>query len=347
MRDALGIGLIGFGLAGRWLHAPLLAPAGCVLRAIVTSRADEVRADFPEAAVCADVDALLARDDVEAVIVASPSGLHTAQAEQALHAGKHVVVDKPFALDAVSARAMIELAKARDLRLTCYQNRRLDSDFLTLKRILEADLLGPVKRFDAHWDRFRPSPRGGWRDSAAPGSGLLLDLGPHLVDQALALFGMPDWVVGDVFRQRDVEGPDDGFEILMAWGARRATLGACVFGAEPRPRFSVFGARGAWVKFGIDLQETHLRAGLSPENEGFGVEPEHQFGRLRIGEGEAVSTPAERGDWLQFYRNFREAVRSGAPLIVAPEDAGRVLDVLDAVQTSAREGRRVELGGAP
>jgi scyllo-inositol 2-dehydrogenase (NADP+) len=215
----LRAGLIGFGVAGRYFHAPLLRATGVRVAAVVSSRVDAVREFLPDASVLESADALLARDDLELVVIASPNQLHAPQATAALLSGKHVVVDKPLCLTSKEALRLAQLADAENQRLAVFHNRRWDSDFLTLRKLIASGALGDVHSFHARWDRFRPQVLDRWRDRDEPGAGVLFDLGSHLIDQAVTLFGRPAWVQAEVTAQREGAKTDDAFELLMGRGA--------------------------------------------------------------------------------------------------------------------------------
>ena len=336
-------GIVGYGLAGRVIHGQLLA--GCPDVAVVgvvtrnPERAAQVAADFPAARAVPDVDALLGDDGgVDLVVVATTNDVHAATARAALDAGAAVVVDKPLAVDAAEARELVAHAAGR--ALTVFQNRRWDSDQLTLARLLGSGELGAVWRHETRFERFRPAlDPGKWREvvPAAEGGGQLLDLGSHLVDQAVQLFGPVTAVVAEV-EQRRGGGDDAVFLALAHAGGVRShcSLGA-VFGS-PGPRRRVLGDAGALVVPGLDVQEDQLRAeGPLPGEPGFGVEPEAAWPRLVRGE-EAVPVEPERGGWDGFYPAVVAALRTGGRLPVDPADAVAVLEVLEAARRSAEHG---------
>src|SRR5690606_16453978 len=236
----------GYGLAGRSFHAPLLRAAGFRIAAVVSSRAEEVRSDFPDARVLASDAELFAMPDVDLVVVATPTQLHAAQTQQALEAGKHVVVDKPFAETSAQAYRLAQLARERNRMLAVFHNRRWDNDFLTLRKLISEDRLGEINGFHLRWDRYRPEVSETWRNRPEPSSGMLYDLGTHMIDQVLVLFGMPDWVQADVFAQREGARTDDGFEILMAKGKLRITLGVSYLASDGGWRYRVHGAKASY-----------------------------------------------------------------------------------------------------
>ena len=339
----IGVGLIGFGMAGRVFHAPLFAPAGLGLRAVMTSRADAVAARYPGVEVAGTVDAVIGRDDIDLVVVAAPNAEHVPIAHRALAAGKHVLIDKPFALTVAEADALIAAAEDKGVVLTAFQNRRWDADFLTIRRELDAGRIGEVLAYEAHYDRFKPA---GLRTGAepGPGAGLLWNLGPHLVDQALQLFGMPDWLTADLATQAEGGRVDDAFFLRMGKGALRISLGAATLVADPLPRYAIHGRLGSLRKSGVDPQEEALKAGVRPTARGFGVEP--PANRLRFhapGGGPAEALRSESGRYLTFYERLRAAIETGAPPPVTGGEAREVVRVIEAAIASATDGRRIDL----
>ncbi|WP_242416931.1 oxidoreductase [Sphingomonas panni] len=324
------VGLIGFGLAGASFHAPLIACVeGIELAAIATSRQTD---RFPGAVRHADPMALIDDDGLDLIVIATPNDSHAPLAQAALAAGRHVVVDKPLATDDADAVALVHLARGAGRLLSVFHNRRWDSDFLTAERLLRDDALGEVQLAELRWDRFRPAIKPGWREEGGPGSGLLNDLGPHMIDQAIRLFGMPDAVAGDVTTQRDGAGVDDYFEVVLRYGARRVTIGSASLVAAPRPRFALHGTRGSFVKYGIDPQEAVLRAGGMPTDSGYGIEPDGLWGTLTDAEGNARPVRSEAGDWRGFYRAMRDAIRGEGTVPVDPVDAVRGLRIIEAAR---------------
>ncbi|MBT2226921.1 Gfo/Idh/MocA family oxidoreductase [Nonomuraea sp. NEAU-A123] len=334
------VGLVGYGTAGAFFHAPLIhATPGLRLSAVVTGnpvRADEVATRYGAVAVPV-LDELWDRCDL--VVVASPNKTHVTVATEALTRGKPVVVDKPLARTAKEARQLVRLAAERKLMLTVFQNRRWDGDFRTLTRLTEEGRLGDVLRLESRFERWRPVPKGGWRESggAEEVAGLLYDLGSHLVDQALQLLGP----VRDVYAESDVrrEGvaaDDDTFIALSHVGGARSHLWAGAMAAQLGPRFRVLGSRAAYVKHGMDVQEERLRAGISPDSPGFGAENEEMWGLLGTEDAKAA-VPTEHGAYLDFYRGVESCLRAGTPPPVSPESVIDALAVLEAARLSAAE----------
>ncbi|MDR6934757.1 oxidoreductase [Luteibacter sp. 3190] len=337
-------GLIGYGTAGAVFHAPLIAAApGLRLTAIASRRADDIQRDFPEARAYENAQSLLADPAIDLVVIATPNDTHAALAREALQAGKHVVVDKPFTLEAAEAEALIALAERLDRRLTVFQNRRWDNDFLTVRRLVDDGRLGEVAYYEAHFDRFRPEIKAGWRETDVPGSGLLYDLGAHLIDQALVLFGMPRAITADVTRQRAAAKADDYFHLVLDYGTRRAVLHASVLVRDPGPRYLVHGDGGSFVKHGIDGQEAALREGRRPGGEGWGDDDPALFGRFTDADGTVATIDTLPGRYTAFYDEVASAIRDGSALPVDAREARDVIRVIEAAQISARERRTVVL----
>jgi len=339
--------LAGYGSGGRTFHAPLLAAAdGVELIAVVTGNADrraQVTAELPGVQVVPDL-AALAKLGVEAVTISTPPATHTALAHRALDLGLNVVVDKPFALTAASAADLVAYAHRAELLVVPYQNRRWDSDFLTVSRLVTEGTLGPVHRFISRIDRFRPV-KPGWPGSPADGGGTLLDLGPHLIDQALSLFGPVTRLHAQVRAVRQGAEADDEIELHLEHAAGVfTTLAAGMASAAAGPRFQVAGSLGGFLIDGFDAQEARLKAGESPATLGsrWGFEPASAFGILTTAQG-AVPVPSERGRWDSFYPAVASAVRSGGSAPIDPADAISTATVLDAARVSAVEHRVIAL----
>jgi predicted dehydrogenase len=347
--EPVRIGLVGYGLGGRAFHAPLIASAPELDLVGVVTTSDDRRAQLAEDHPgVAAVDSLRALVDAgaEAVAVSSTTGTHTELTEEALSLGLHVVCDKPLAVDAESARATVALAERLGLLLTAYQNRRWDSDFLTIKRLLADDALGDVFRFESRFERWAPgAPRAWWRAELPPeqGGGVRLDLMTHLADQAVQLFGPVASVYAEVATRRGASVADDDVQVVLRHtGGVSSHLHASTMTGDISRRFRVLGTDGAYVVGGIDGQEDALRGGRTPASEGdaWGVEPASAYGELRRG-AESTVVPTERGRWDTFYPAFARAVRGQGPLPVDAREAVYVLEVLDAIARSAQENRVV------
>lgn len=337
-RLGVNVGIVGYGLAGSVFHAPLIEAADRLdLAAISTRRPVQVGS----ARIVPDAAALIADPALQLIVVASPHDTHFTLARAALEAGKHVVVDKPFALEVAEADTLIALARERSLTVTPFHNRRWDGDYLTVKRFLAGGRLGTLARFEAYWDRFRPELREGWKDKAEAGAGLLNDLGPHLIDQALQLFGWPDRLVADVAVQREGGAVDDYFAITLHYGETRVILGSTVLGAAPRPRFALHGTQGSLVKSGLDPQEERLKSGARPDEPGFGDDHASAFAAFTDGEGRTEQVPSESGRYLSFYEQVAASILDGAAPPVDPADARDGLHIIALARQSAREGKAI------
>lgn len=349
----LNIGLIGYGFAGATFHAPLIgAVPGLALAHIASSRPDAVHAVFPQARVHADPQALIDAPDVDVVVIATPNDTHHPLARQALLAGKHVVVDKPFTLTVAEAEDLVRLARQQGRLLSVFQNRRWDNDFLTVRQQIESGVLGEINTFISTLDRFRPEVRVRWReDGSVPGAGTLFDLGPHLIDQALLLFGMPRSVLADLGAQRTGASATDYFHLLLGYpGGLRVILHAGSVVRQPGPRFAVHGRLGSLVKHGFDPQEDALRAGRAPGSgpgsSDWGLDAVSAYAELVLDrEGAPVSTrvPTLAGAHHAYYRALREAIVHGAPPPVTADEAVNVMRVIEAAQRSAAEARVVPI----
>ena len=340
MKAKIGVGLVGYGLAGRRLHAPLIrAEPALQLRAVASRQADAVRADQPDAVVVSGVDALCSDPGVELVVIASPNAVHAEQARLALDRGKHVLVDKPLAPGWAEAGALVEQAQRAGRLLSVFHNRRLDSDFLTLRRMLAEDAVGRPVLLESRFDRFRPQILGRWREQPGPGAGVWLDIGPHLLDQALQLFGPPATVFADIMAERPGAEVDDAFLVVLGYPGLRIVLRSSSLAAAPTPRFALQGERGAYVKFGFDPQEAALRAGRAPGGPGWGEDPEP--GLLTLGTGAPMPVAGPPGDYPRFYAELARAIREKGPNPVPPREALQVMALLDIGRESAASGRRL------
>ncbi|MFJ7900621.1 Gfo/Idh/MocA family oxidoreductase [Streptomyces sp. NPDC096198] len=350
----LRVGLIGFGLAGSVFHAPLIAATeGLTLDTVVTSnpeRQQAARAEHPRVHVAASTDELWSRaGELDLIVIASPNKTHVPLATAALEAGLPVVVDKPIAGTAAEARTLADLAEQRGLLLSVFQNRRWDNDFLTLRALLAEGELGDVLRFESRFERWRPQPKGGWRESGDPAEigGLLYDLGSHVVDQALTLFGPAASVYAETdIRRPGAQADDDTFIAVTHTSGVRSHLYVSATTAQLGPRFRVLGSRAGYVKYGLDPQEAALREGSRPGQD-WGGEPESLWGRLGAGEspltGGGRPVPTLPGDYPAYYAAIARALRNGGPNPVTAQEAAAALDVLEAARRSAREGTVVSL----
>jgi scyllo-inositol 2-dehydrogenase (NADP+) len=313
-RPPIRVGLIGHGLSGAYFHGPLLEAAGLfriVLVATGRPQGLSLRRDAPRCV--ADPVAACSSDDVDLVVVASPNDTHYRLGRAALEAGKHVVIDKPFVLSTAEADELIVLARSRGLLLSVFQNRRLDGDFLALKRVLRNEELGEVLLFESRWDRFKKGFTPGWRYGPGRGAGLLWDLGPHLIDQALQLFGAPDRWTADLGRQRPGAAVDDYFEMTLWYGRMRCILSASTSVAGARPRFAAHGTLGSYVTVGVDPYETALRSGEQPRDPAFRSRLPLMHADRIDADNQHHPLTIEPGRWEEFYPEVAAGILDGTP----------------------------------
>lgn len=336
---AIGVGLIGYGMAGSSLHAPLIeAEPRLRLRAVVSRRPDRVHRDLESVPVVPTAAELLEDAGIELVVVAAPNAVHAELAGAALRAGRHVVVDKPFTVTTAEADEVITLAGRQDRLVGVFHQRRWDSDFLTVERCVRRSLLGRVSMYVARYDRFRPKPAVRWREEDEPGAGLLYDLGSHLIDQALHLFGLPETVSADVRAQRPGAVADDYFHLVLGYGPLRVILHAGSLVLAPGPRFEVHGDEGSYVTAGIDGQVAALLAGKRPGDPGWGTDGGD--GMLTTVEG-ARRLESVPGAYESFYRGMAAAVRGEGPVPVPAEEARDTVRVIECALLGSRDGRVV------
>ena len=339
----LNVALIGYGFASKTFHAPLLVNVpGLRLSHIVSSDSAKVHKDDKGIAVLAKPEDAFALPEIDVIVIATPNITHFDLAHKALSAGKHVVVDKPFTNTVAEATKLIKLARSRGKVLSVFQSRRWDGDFLTLRKILADGPLGKVAVFESHYDRYRPEPRQRWREQAVPGGGIWFDLGPHLVDQALQLFGPPESIYADLEIQRPLGLAVDYFHVVLRYGKSRAILHGASLVVADTPRFTVHGALGSFTKFGMDTQEDSLKRGGIPGSPGWGSDP--KMGTLITKKDDGFETrqvPNLPGNYLGYYEGLRDAIVGGAPNPVSAEDG---LEVINVIETAVKSSEaRAEL----
>jgi predicted dehydrogenase len=340
-------GLIGYGFAGATFHAPIIGAVDALdLCAVASSRPATVHAALPGVRVVADATQLLADPALELIVIAAPNQAHFALAHAALMAGKHVVVDKPFTLRSAEAQTLIDCAARQQRMLSVYHNRRWDADFLTLRQLLAQGTLGRIATVESRFDRFRPEIRQRWREQAAPGGGLLYDLGPHLIDQALQLFGPPERLYADLALQRDGAAAVDYFHLVLYYERMRVLLRAGSLVQEPTPRFTVHGERGSFIKFGLDRQEDGLRAGGNPGLAGWGEDAEPGWLNLAAGgNGQPERLPIKMlaGCYQAYYEGVAHAIRHATAPPVSAADGLHTIALIEAATASAAEGKVIRL----
>ncbi len=346
MTDRVRVGLIGFGLGGRVFHGPIIRSIENfeLVKVVSTNQQalENVKSIYPLTEVVADADLLFHDDTIELIVVATPNTSHAEYVTKALLANKHVVVEKPFTITAKEADDLILLAQKQNKVLAVHHNRRWDSDFLTVKKIIENNFLGNVVEYEAHFDRYRTEiKQNAWREEELPGSGILYDLGSHLIDQALCLFGIPLEVTGDMRIQRQGGKVDDYFEVTLNFGETKVILKAGMLVREAVPHFIVMGDRGSFIKYGMDVQEEALKNGYLPKDSAtWGKEPQELWGILNTemdglhfrGQVESI-----HGDYRGFYRNVYGAIRGYEELMVRPEEARNVIRIIELVMESHKK----------
>ncbi len=340
------VGVIGFGLGGRVFHAPIIsAVPGLQLAAIVERSGNSAQATYPNVRVVRSTEELLAIDSIELVAVTTPNKTHLELARQCLEAGRHVVVDKPFATTSAEAAEMVRIAKERGRLITVYQNRRWDGDFLTMRSVVKDDRLGRLVHFESHMERYRPALKAAaWRELPTPGSGLWFDLGPHMLDQAFVLFGPPESMTAELRTEREGAVVDDAFDVVLHYPKLRVLLRSNLLTCVAGPRFRLNGTQGSFVKYGSDPQEDALKQGASMDQPNWGQEPKENDGTLSIAEDDKITAtriPTQAGDYRGYYRNVRDAILSGAPLDVSPQHGLRIMRALELGMESSRRGCRL------
>lgn len=338
----IDVGLIGFGLAGRCFHAPVIrAVEGLQLSAVLQRTGDSADHAFPDARIVRSLDDLLAIDSLRLIVIATPNQTHFPLAKRCLEAARHVVVDKPFTTTVAEALELFELAEKHGRLLTVYHNRRFDADFQALRKTVAARELGRVVRFENTYDRFRPAAKpGAWREQPGPGSGMLFDLAPHLIDQAFVLLGQPLAISADIRTERLGFATDDAFDLLLYYpDGARALLRATMLAAIPRPRFVVLSEKGSFLKREFDPLEMSLRHGQVPAGGTWLLEKEENWGELTLADDGKMTmrkVPSV-GDWRDFYSNVRDAILGKAALLVTPQEA---LDVMVALELALESNKK-------
>ena len=336
----LNVGLIGFGLSGRYFHSPFLTTNPLFkLKTVVERSKNEAQEFDPSIENARSVDELLSDDSIDLVFICTPNDTHFPYAMDALENGKHVVIEKPFASTENEARQLAELAERKGLILTAYQNRRWDSDFLTIKKILSEGKLGDIIEYECRYDRFRPVvPTESWKEKKVPVGGNVYNLGPHLIDQALVLFGEPKTVTAEIRSVRPGSEIDDYFDIRLGYDDKLIIVKSSLMVYENFLRYNLHGTKGSFIKGGLDPQEETLRNNILPTEKPWGHEPENRWGKIFTDDYTGI-IESEPGDYSPFYQNVYDAIVNGADLAVKPEEILRTSRVIDLAFISSAENK--------
>lgn len=333
----INVGLVGFGLSGRYLQAPFfqLNPK-FNLKTIVSSQTIPSH-QFPSTKRVDNFDDLLADDSIQLISICSPSSTHYTYAKAALESGKHVLIEKPMTATFKEAEEIFQLAHKLNLQVFVFHNRRFDSDYLTVKSVIESGVLGDIHTFEAHFDRFKPSlnPKK-WKEVPNPANGILYDLGSHLIDQCLGLFGNPETYEGEVFTQRQDSIIDDAFDLRLNYKKLRVKLSSSLLMKIPRPRFAIYGSQGSFIKNGIDVQEEHLVADFWPNRVGFGIESSENEGQLSYLEHEIEINSKIKtlpGYWANLFENIANVILNNDDKIITDEQVLKQLEIISKIKS--------------
>ncbi|VEB69972.1 Uncharacterized oxidoreductase ydgJ [Providencia rustigianii] len=344
MSKPIKVGIVGYGYASKTFHAPFLAMLdGFELTTISSSDANKVNIDFPDVKVVATPEQLFADPEIELVVIPTPNDTHYPLARDALAAGKHVVVDKPFTLSVEEAVKLKEQAEKAGKLLSIYHNRRWDSGFRTVQKILRDGCLGEIKYYESHFDRYRPVVRQRWREADIPGAGIWYDLGPHVIDQVLQYFGKPTGITVDLGIIRPGAQAVDYFHAMLEYGDKKVVLHSTTLAAAPMPIYTIHGMQGSYVKYGLDTQEDALKGGAIPQGEHWGEDP--NLGIVTLSQDDDIVSkpwPNEKGNYGGYYDAIYDAIRLGKPNPVTPNEAIDIMKLIEAGIASAQQKRTIE-----
>ncbi len=347
MSNPIKTAIIGFGSVAEKMHAPLLAVSPDLdLVASVERHTNRCEELYPGVSTYRSLEELLDADAADLIVITTPNEFHFPMAKQCLEAGKHVVVDKPVTIFSHEAEEIHKLAEEKGLICSVFHNRRYDGDFMTLQQLVRQGDLGDLVYLESHFDRFRPEITDNWREKDVPGNGITFDLGSHLIDQVVLLFGLPKWIQADIRKQRTGAIADDYFDIILDYGSLKARVTAGVLVNVPTPKFLLLGKKGSYQKFGLDVQEAAFKLGEKPEGDNWGVEPEERWGKLFLSE-ETRAYPTIPGDYRILYQNVADAISKGTNLEVTIPQTISVLKLIEASFVSSKSGKRIlkEEGG--
>lgn len=331
----LNVAIIGFGLSGRYLQAPFFEANENFNLKLILSNNQNPKESFPNVAVVKKIEEILDDSTIDLVSICSPNNTHFKYAKLALLAGKHVLVEKPFTPFSEQAKELITLAKLKNKILYVFQNRRFDSDFLTVQKLVSTGILGEILNFEIHYNRFKPELNvKKWKETNDEGSGIIYDLGAHIIDQAIALFGVPAGVWGQSFVQRNNSLVDDAFDIKLDYGKLKVSLRSSLMVHQPTPRYIINGSKSSFVKYGLDVQEDQQKINMNPTDPLFGIEPVIQQGKLYTYNGSkmvAEEVMTEKGNWAMLFQNLHDAIVHDEELLIKTEDVLEQIKIIESV----------------
>lgn len=338
---AIKTAVVGFGLSATVFHIPFIqASAVFDLVAVSSSQNDSVRQALPEVTVYDSATAMIEDSGAELIIITAPNNVHYSLTHLALSHNKHVIIEKPFVTNVEQGEKLVELAQLQNRVLAVFHNRRWDGDYLTVKHLINNGQLGKVKYFESHFDRFRPVVQQRWREQPADGAGVLYDLGPHLIDQVLDLFGMPEAVTARCLATRECAEVTDFFNLWLHYPDKEVVLQSCPYAAAPIRRFHIRGTQASYLKLGLDPQEGLLKQGAVPEGSDWGAERAEDYGVLHSADGHVV-VPTLMGGYQHFFANLADAIMGKADLIVTPQQALDSLKIIELAIQSSEFGKTI------
>jgi len=342
--NPLNIALIGFGKSAEIFHAPfIISNPDYKLTAVLERNSEKSKTKYPFISIHKDIMSLLSEEDIEVVVITTPNSTHYDYAKLSLFHNKHVIVEKPFTVTTQQADELIQIAGERKLLLSVYQNRRWDGDYITIRNLISSGTLGEISKFESHFDRYRPELKpNSWKEEPFPGSGILYDLGSHLIDQCLQLFGVPKELYAEISKQREQSRIDDSFKLTLFYDSVKCFLTAGMMIKEPQLRLRIQGSKGTYIKKGLDLQENDLINGADPRDLNWGHEPEENHGVIisaKNGVHIERKIAAIPGNYQLFYKNVYECIRNNKELAVKPEQARDVIRVIELAYDSSAKRR--------
>ena len=344
--DPIITGMVGYGGSGKYFHAPFLKEnPGFHFKSIVERNHKQAELDYPGLQSLSDFDFLIADPQIELVVITTPNQTHFALALRAMQAGKHVIIEKPFTSNTMEALELIKISRERNLFLGVYQNRRLEGDFLTIQKIIQDGLIGDIVEFESHFDRFRPGFNvKAWKEIKSPGTGLVFDLGSHLIDQALVLFGLPEYVSATIKALRPHSNVDDYFFIRLEYPGKEIFLRSSIFVKMEGPRFILHGKKGSYIKYGVDIQEKLLMAGQKPIKPDWAPEPKEFHGEIHTqvnGLDFYGKIPSITASYMSFYDMVYKRIRENIPFPIKPEQAYHTIRIIELAIESSQQKKSI------